>query len=136
MILLVLEVSQGRQCFFEISAMPYGHRVGTNKIRTDPPIATETIELFFCSNVCVILVRQFVHLTTYFFSATQFNHALPESFITDEPVVNTQEISLLAFLLERIRDEVLVIPFFLPVTVAAGSTLLDVEVRNGDEVKN
>ena len=31
--------------------------------------------------------------------------------------MNTQEISLLAFLLERIRDEVLVIPQLLPVTV-------------------
>ena len=60
---LFLEASQCRQCFIEISSMLYGHRVGTNKIRTDPPIV-----------VCVILVRQFVHLKTYFFSATQFNH--------------------------------------------------------------
>ena len=37
LILLVLEVSRSRQCFFEISSMPYGDRVGTNKIRTDPP---------------------------------------------------------------------------------------------------
>ena len=71
--------------------MPYGHRVGTNKIRTDPPIATVHINFFFSSVVCVILVRQFVHLTNRFFSATQFNHALAESFITDEPVVNTQD---------------------------------------------
>ena len=90
--------------------MPYGHRVGTNKIRTETPIvAVHTHTNFFCSDVVrVILVRQFVHLTTYFFSATQFNHALVESFITDEPVVNTQAISLLAFLLERVHDEVFV----------------------------
>ena len=69
----------------------------------------------------VIFVRQFVHLTTYFFSATDVKHILAELLITDEPVVNTQEISLLAFLLERIRDEVLVIPFFLPVAVPVGS---------------
>ena len=92
--------------------MPYGHRVGTNKIQTDPPIATVHINFFFSSMVCVILVCPFVHLTTYFFSATHFNHGLSESCITDEPVVNAQEISLLAFLLERIRDEVLLIPFF------------------------
>ena len=110
--------------------MRYGHRVGTNKIRTYPPIVAVHTN-FFCSRVvCVILVRQFVHLTTYFFSATQFNHALSESFITDEPVVNTQEISLLAFLLERIRYEVLVIPFLLPVTVAVGSPFLYVVVGN------
>ena len=94
--------------------MPYGHRVGTNKIPTYPPIATVCTNFFCRSVVCVMLVRQFVHLTTYFFSTTQFNHALSESFITDEPVVNTQEISLLAFLLELIRDEVLVIPSFFP----------------------
>ena len=67
--------------------------------------------------VCVVLVRQFVHLTTYFFTATQFNHILADLLITDEPVVNTQEMSLLAFLLERIRDEVLVITRLLPVSV-------------------
>ena len=84
----------------------------------------------------VIFVRQFVHLTTYLFTATQFNHVLAESLITDEPVVNTQEISLLAFLLERIRDEVLVIPFFLPVAVAVGSSFLDVITGNRKEVKS
>ena len=116
--------------------MPYKHRVGTNKIRTDPPIVAVHTN-FFCSNVVrVILVRQFVHLTTYLFTATQFNHVLAESFITDEQVVNTQEISLLAFLLERIRDEVLVIPFLLPVAVAVGSPFLDVKIGNRKEVKS
>ena len=38
---------------------------------------------------------------------THVNHILAELLITDEPVVNTQEMSLLAFLLERVRDEVL-----------------------------
>ena len=80
--------------------MPYGHRVGTNKIRTDPPIATVHIDFFFSSVVCVILVRQFVHLANHFINATQLIHVLAESLITDEPVVNIQEISLLAFLLE------------------------------------
>ena len=84
----------------------------------------------------VIFVRQFVNLTTYFFTATQFNHVLAESFITDEPVVNTQEISLLAFLLERIRDEVLVIPLLLPVAVPVGSPFLDVIIGNRKEVKS
>ena len=124
LILLVLEVSQGRQCLFEMSSMPNWHRIGTNKIRTDPPIVAVHTNFFFSSLVCVILVRQFVHLTNNFFTATQFNHVLAESLITDEPIVNAQEFSLLAFLLERIRDEVLVIPFFLPVAVTVESTLL------------
>ena len=79
---------------------------------------------FFWSGVVrVIFVRQFVHLTTYFFTATHFNHVLAESLITDELVVNTLEISLTEFPLERIRDEVFVIPFLLPVAVAVGVAL-------------
>ena len=53
----------------------------------------------------------------------EFNHGLSKSCITDETIVNAQEFSLLAFLSELIRDEVLVIPFFLPVVVTVGSTL-------------
>ena len=50
--------------------------------------------------------------------------------------MNAQEISLLVFLFELIRNEVLVIPFFLPVAVTVGSTLPDVVVGNRKEVKN
>ena len=50
--------------------------------------------------------------------------------------MNAQEFSLLAFLLELIRDEVLMIPFFLPVAVTVGSTFLDVVVGNRKEVKS
>ena len=116
--------------------MPYGHRVGTNKIRTDPPIVSIHSNFIWSDVVRVVFIRQFVHLTTYFFTATQFNHVLAESLITDKPVVNTQEIILLAFLLERIRDEVLVIPLFLPVTVPVGSPFLDVVIGNRKEVKS
>ena len=58
----------------------------------------------------VVFVHQFVHLTTYFFIAVHVNHVLAELFIADEAVVDTQVGLLLAFLLERIRDVVLVIP--------------------------
>ena len=50
--------------------------------------------------------------------------------------MNAQEISLLAFLFKLIRDEVLVIPFFLPVTVTVWSAFSDVVVGNRKEVKN
>ena len=116
--------------------MPYGHRVGTHYVRADPPIVSIDSNFIWSDVVRVILVRKFVHLTTYFFSATQFNHGLSESCITDEAIVNTQEISLLAFLLERIRDEVLVIPFFLPVAVPVVSPFLEVVVGNRKEVKS
>ena len=44
--------------------------------------------------------------------------------------------SFLAFLFELIRNEVLVIPFFLPVSVNVWSTFLDVEVGSRKEVKS
>ena len=116
--------------------MPYGHCVGTIKIRTDPPIVSVHTNFFFSSVVCVILVRQFVHLTNHFFTATHFNHGLSESCITAEPIGNAQEFSLLAFLLELIRDEVLVIPFLLPVAVTVESSFLDVVAGNRKEVKS
>ena len=136
LILFILEATQGTQRFFEISAMPYGHRVGTNKIRTYPPIATVYIELFFCSMVCVVLVRQFVHLANHFFSATQFDYGLSESCITNEPIVNAQEFSFLTILLELIRSVIFLIPLFLSVSVTVWSTFPDLEVGNRKEVKN
>ena len=84
----------------------------------------------------VVFVRQFVHLTTHFFTETQLNHVNAKSLITDELAVNTQEISLLANLLERIRDEVLVIPGLLPVAVPVGSPFLDVVIGNRKEDKS
>ena len=50
--------------------------------------------------------------------------------------MNTQEFSLLAFLLELIRDEVLVILRLFPVAVPVGSPFLDVIVGNREEVKS
>ena len=116
--------------------MPYWHRVGTNCVRTDPPIVSIDSSFIFSDAVRVVFVRQFVHLTTYFFITANVKHILAELLIADEPVVNTQEISLLAFLLERFRDEVLVIPWLLPVTVPVGSPFLDVVVGNRKEVKS
>ena len=110
--------------------MPYGHRVGTNKIRTDAPIATVYVEFFFCSKVGVVFVRQFVHLANHFFSATQFDHGLSEPCITNEPIVNAQELSFPTLLLELIRSVIFLITFFLSVSVTVWSTFPDVEVGN------
>ena len=82
----------------------------------------------------VVFVRQFVHLTKYFFSATDVKHVLAELLVSDEPVVDTQVELLLAFLLERVRDVVLVIPWLLPVSVPVGSSFLYVVVGNREEV--
>ena len=81
----------------------------------------------------VVFVRQFVHFTTNLFSATDVKHVLAELLVSDEPVVDTQVELLLAFLLERICDVVLVIPWLLPVTVPVGSSFLYVISRNREE---
>ena len=103
-------------------------------LERNPPVVSIDSNFIWSDVVRVILVRQFVHLTTYFFTAAHFNHVLAELLITDELVVNTEEMSLLAFLLERMRDEVLVIPRLLPVTVPVGSPFLDVVIGNREEV--
>ena len=114
--------------------MPNWHRIRTNCVRTNPPIVSVHTNFFWSDVVRVVFVRQFVHLTTYFFSATDVKHILAELLVADEPVVDTQEELLLAFLLERIRDEVLVIPWLLPVTVPVGSPFLYVVIRNREEI--
>ena len=116
--------------------MPYWHRVGTNKIRTDPPIVAVRTNFFFSSVVCVILVRQFVHLTDHFFSATQFQHGFSEPCITNERIVNAQELSFLTLVWSWICSVVFLITFFLSVPVTVWSTFPDVKVRDRDEVKN
>ena len=82
----------------------------------------------------MVFVRQFVHLATPFLRATGVKHVLAELLVSDERVVDTQVELLLAFLLERVRDEVLVIPWLLPVTVPVGSPFLYVVVGNREEI--
>ena len=116
--------------------MPYGHRVGTHKIRTHPPIATIYVEFFFCGNVSVVLVRKSVHLADHFFSATQFQHSLSEPCITNKSIVNVVVSSFPALLFELICSVVFFITFFLPVPVTEWPTLPGVKVRDGEEIKN
>ena len=110
------------------------HRIGTNCVRTNPPIVSVDTNFFWSDVVRVVFVRQFLHLTTYFFSATDVKHVLAELLVSDEPVVDTQVELLLAFLLERVRDVVLVIPWLLPVTVPVGSPFLNAVIRNREGI--
>ena len=77
-ILRFLEAVQCRQRFLEIRSMPHWHRIGTDKVRTDPPVATVYINFFLCGNMGVVFVRKTVHLKDYFFRATQLDHSLSE----------------------------------------------------------
>ena len=82
----------------------------------------------------MVFVRQFAYLSTHFFRATGVKHVLAEILVSDESVVDTQVEQLLAFLLERVRDVVLVIPWLLPVSVPVGSPFLYVVVGNREEI--
>ena len=68
--------------------------------------------------------------------ATQFQHGFSEPCITNEPIVNAQELSFLTLLLELIRSVIFLITFFLSVPVTVWSALPDVKVRDREEVKN
>ena len=84
----------------------------------------------------MVFVRQFVHLATHFLRAAGVKHVLAELLVSDEPVVDTQIELFLAFLLERVRDVVLVIPWLLPVTVPVGSPFLYVVIGNREEIES
>ena len=116
--------------------MPYGHRVGTHKIRTYPPIATIYVEFFFCGNVKVVFVRQFVHLADHFFCTIQVHHGFSEPCITNKSIVNVQVSSFLALLLELICSVIFSITLFLSVLVTVWSAFPDVKVRDREEIKN
>ena len=55
--------------------------------------------------VRVVFVRQFIHLTTRLFSATDVKHVLAELLVSDEPVVDTQEILLVDFFLSEFETK-------------------------------
>ena len=134
-VLRFLEAMQGRQRFFEVRSMPHRHRIEIHHVRATPPVATVYINFFFCGNMGVVFVRQLVHLANHFFSATQFDHALSKTCITNEPIVNVQ-LSSFPTLLELICSVVFLITFFLSVPMTVWSALPDVQVRNREEVKN
>ena len=105
-------------------------------VRTDPPVVPIDSNFLFSDTVRVWSSFAHLSISRHFFIAANVNHVLAELLITDEPVVNTQEISLLAFLLERIRGEVLVIPWLFPVTVPVGSPFLYVVIGNSEEIES
>ena len=115
--------------------MPYRHRVGIHKIRTDPPIATIYIN-FFCGNMSVVFVCKSVHLKDDFFRATQLDHRLSEPRVTDKPIVNVFVLFLLTPLLKLFCRVEFFATFFLPVPVTVWSALPDVEVRDREEIQH
>ena len=127
---------QGRQRFLEDRSMPYWHRVGTHKVRTNPPIATMYINFFFRGNKGVVFVRKSVHLKDDFFRATQLDHSLSEPRITDKSIMNVLVFSFYALLLELICRVVFFATLFLPVPVTVWPALPDVKVLDREEIQH
>ena len=84
--------------------------------------------------VGVVFVRMIIHLAKIFFGSTVVNHILAKFFISYKSVVDTQEVLLLALLLELMGDVVFFVSWLLPVTVPVRSPFLYIVVRNGKEV--
>ena len=81
--------------------MPNWHRIGTNCVRTNPPIVSVRTNFFWRDVVRVVFVRQFVHLTTHFFSATGVKHVLAELLVSDEDRVESGGSRFSESILER-----------------------------------
>ena len=134
LVLRFLEAVQCRQCFLEVRLMPCPHRVGIHQIRTDPPITTKNINLFFCGNMTVVFACQSVHFKDDFFRATQLDHRLSEPRVTDKSIVNVFILFLSTPLLELFCRVEFFATFFLPVPV--WPALPDVEVRDREEIQH
>ena len=86
----------------------------------------------------VVFVRQVVHLSTNFLSSTGVKHILAQLLVSYDSVVDTQVVLLFALLLERIRGEVLVIPWLLPergVTWSRVTMLPKLELHRGSSME-
>ena len=128
------QLPQGRQCLFEVRSVPDWHCIGTNLVRTNPPITFVIINFLWSQMVGMIFVRKSIHLATKIFGSTNFNHFPAEFVISYKSIVDTLEVLLFALLLELIGDVVFLVSWLLPVTVPVTSPFLYVAVRNRKEV--
>ena len=128
------QLPQGRQCLFEVRSVPDWHGIGTNLVRTNPPITFVIVNFLWSQMVGMIFVRKIIHLATKIFGSTIFNHIPAEFVISYTSIVDTLVVLLLALLLELTGDVVLSVSWLLPVTVPVRSSFLYAEVRNRKEV--
>ena len=130
--LLLLVLS--RQCLFEVRAVPDWHGIGTNLVRTNPPITFVIVNFLWSQMVGMIFVHKIIHLATNIFSSTHLNHIPAEFVISYESIVDALVVLLFALLLELMGDVVFLVSWLLSVTVPMGSPFLYIVVRNRKEV--
>ena len=124
-----LQVPQSWQCLFEVRSVPDWHGIGTNLVRTNPPITSVSVNFLWSQMVGMIFVRKIIHLATKIFCSTNFNHIPAEFVIACKSIVDTLVVLLFA-LLEWMGDVVFSLTWLLPVTVPVGSPFLHIVVRN------
>ena len=90
------QLLRGRQCLFEIRSLLHRHSIRTYLVRTKPPITFVMVIFLWCQMVCMIFVRQIIHLSTKIVGSTNFNLSIAELFILYKSVMDTLEIPLLA----------------------------------------
>ena len=112
--------------------MPDWHCVGTNLVRTNPPITFVFVNFLWSQLVCMIFVRKIIHLATKIFGSTNLNHIPAEFVISYKSVVDTLEVLLFALLLGLMGD--VVFPVSRLLTVVVRSPFLYIVVRKRKEV--
>ena len=128
------QLTQGRQCLFEIRSVLDWHGIGTNVVRTNPPITFVIVNFLWSQMVGIIFVRKIIHLATNIFGSTHFNHILAEFVISYKSIVDTLVVLVFAHLLELMGDVAFLVSWLLPVTVPVRSPFLYVVVRTRKEV--
>ena len=89
------QLPQSRQCLFEVRSLPDWHCIGTNLVRTNPPITFIIINFLWSQMVGMIFVRKIIHLATEIFGSTNFNHIPAEFVISYKSIVYTLEVLFL-----------------------------------------
>ena len=98
--------------------------------------STNYINFFFCGNMTVVFACKSVHFKDDFFRATQLDHRLSEELVTDKSIMNVFVLFLSTPLLELFCRVVFFATFFLPVSMTVWPALLDVEVRDREEIQH
>ena len=131
---LFFQMPKGRQCLFEVRSLPDWHGIGTNFVRTNPPITFVIVNFLWSQMVGMIFVRKIIHLATKIFCSINLNHSTAELFISYKSVMDTLAVLLFALRLELMGDVVFLVSWLLPVTVPVRLPFLHVVVRKRKEV--
>ena len=91
---------------FEVRTVPDWHGIGTNLVRTNPPITFVIVNFLWSQMVGMMFVRKIIQLATKIFGSTNFNHIPAEFVISYKSIVDTFVVLLFALLLELMGNVV------------------------------